>query len=111
MNEATEQEGELPTEELFSLDQLSEEDRNKLINYGLLLQQFFQSDKFRSYIELNYDIVQDPEKKHLFVVEVPDDVAHERAMKMAQAQVRQAPTIVGASKADLQRMLKKKNKK
>jgi hypothetical protein len=86
---------------------MSEEQRNLLLQQGLLMQQFLQSEKFVTFINMNYDLMRDDDTKMMYVVEVPDDVAAERAMKIMKQQVKEAPVVQPATLDETKAMLKK----
>lgn len=90
---------------------LTEETKNNLIQKGLVLEQLLTSGKFLQFFQMNYDLVHVDEEdgtKNLYVVEVPDDVAFQRAQDALKQQVKAAPLVVPATEADLKKLGKSK---
>lgn len=88
-------------------DEFTEEEKNILVQKGLLLTQLLESSKFVQFLNMNYDIMNDEETKSLFVVEVPDDVAMQRAAEIMKEQAADAPKVQPASLQDLKKLSKK----
>lgn len=88
-------------------DDFTEEQKNALISKGLLFEQLLQSDKFIPFFKMNYDLMKDEDTQTVYLVEVPDEVARERAMEMAKEQIKDAPQVVPATPADLKELTSK----
>ena len=82
----------------------TQEEREVLIQKGLVFTQLLDSIKFKQFLELNYDFVREEESRMMYVVEVPDEVAMKRA---AEAMKAAQPDLVTATPADLKRLTKK----
>lgn len=97
-----------------SLNHLSDQDKQNLMSKGLLFEQLLQSEKFQSFFRLNYDLVHtedDSGVPTLYLVEVPDSVALERAREEMKSSITKAPVIVPATEADARKITKKKFRK
>lgn len=92
------------TQATESVTPYSEEEKESLIQKGLVLDQLLQSEKFVQFMNLNYDFVRDEATKMMYVVEVPDQVAMQRAQAMIEAQT---PSVVLASEKHLKALEKK----
>jgi len=90
-----------PEEEIV----LTEEQKLILIAQGMLLQQFLESEKFRTFVSMNYDLMRDEETKLLYVVEVPDDVAAQRALAVMKTHAAEGPRVITPSVAEAQKVL------
>ncbi len=84
---------------------LTVQERDTLIAQGQLLQQFLQSEKFVSFVNMNYDLMRNEDSKVLYVVEVPDEVAAQRAMAIMKKQVEDGPRVITPSVAEAKKVL------
>lgn len=83
--------------------ELTEEETRILTQKGLLFEQLLESGKFKQFIDMNYDIIFLQDTNTIQVVEVPDEVALERASKIMQEQQKNAPRVQPASASDLKK--------
>lgn len=95
-----------------NLSHLTEEDKNNLMSKGLLFEQLLQSEKFVSFFRMNYDLVTTDADgtMSLYLVEVPDEVALERAREEMKLNKPKAPVIVQATELDAKSMISKLGK-
>lgn len=90
------------TEEKEELD-FTDEEKELLIQKGLLLTQFLQSDKMVQFIDMNFDLIKEEGTKSISVVEVPDDEALRRAQVMMKEQVQNSSVVQQASARDIKK--------
>lgn len=102
---------EAPPEEDAQDASWTEDEKEVLIQKGLLLTQLLESDKFVQFINLNYDIVREEGTKMMYVIEVPDNVAMERVAGAMKEQAKNQPSLVHATPADLKKLKKRKKRR
>ena len=76
---------------------LTDKERAELVGYGLIFAQLLQSERFRTFFQVNYDLVKvvdDGEKTvTMHVVEVPPQLVPERMKKLIGEAMKSAPLV------------------
>lgn len=61
---------------------LTEREKAELIQQGLLFQQLLQSDRFKAFFNVFYDLRKDEDTKTMYLVEVPDEISMKRVARL-----------------------------
>lgn len=76
---------------------MTELERNELVGYGLIFNQLMQSDRFKTFFKLNYDLVKvvddDTKTITMHVLELPDAKVAERMRAHMIEEKKNAPMV------------------
>lgn len=69
---------------------LTDEQKQILVQKGLLFEQLYQSERFQLFFAVNFDLMKDEDTQEFFLVEVPHEVAAKRQMQAIKQMQKEA---------------------